>query len=124
MKAVELSLHALDACDTVFGHLHMWNDVRKAMVPMIEQSNSSRDAMVTDKVAATKFVISVVARYVEQQIGTGNFHVYRGTLGLHGQSVRHIAETALSYLEENGAISHDSYMMRLERLGRTVEGRG
>jgi len=121
MNAVELSLHALDQCDRIFGHLHMWKDVRDAMVPMIVRNNDSRDALVTNDVAAANFVISVVARYVEQQIATGSFHAYPGTLGIHGQSLRHIAETALSYLEENKTISHDSYLMRLDHLGRTVD---
>lgn len=124
MKAVDLSLEALDQCDAIFGHLHMWQKVRVAMRPMIEQSNDVRDAIVTNNATAARFVISVLARYVEQQIGTGTFHAYPGTLGLHGQSLRNIAETALSYLEEHRAVSRNDYLMRLEKLDQIVKGSG
>ncbi|WP_156377223.1 MULTISPECIES: hypothetical protein [unclassified Sphingopyxis] len=124
MTAVDLSLQALDRCDAIFRHLHMWEKVRVAMRPMIGQSNDIRDAIVVDDATAAKFVISVLARYVEQQIATGTFHAYRGTLGLHGQSLRNIAETALSYLEEHKAISHDSYLMRMEHLDQVVTNAG
>lgn len=124
MKAVDLSLRALDQCDAIFGHLHMWETVRVAMRPMIEKSNGNRDKIVTDDMTAARFVISVIAGYLEQQIATGNFHVDRGTLGLHGQSLRNIAETALSYLEESKAISHANYLHRLETLDHVVTKSG
>lgn len=121
MNAAELSLQALAQCDALFAHEHMWAKVREAMRPMVERSNDSRDALVTDDVSAARFVISVLARYVEQQIELGNFHVYRGTLGIHGQSLRNIAETALGCLEEIKAISRDSYVLRLGRLDQTIK---
>ena len=124
MKAVDLSLQALDRCDAIFGHLHMWEQVRAAALPMIEQSNDIRDRIVIDNITAVSFVISVIARYLEQQIATGSFHAYRGTLGLHGQSLRNIAETALSYLEESRAISKASYLLRLEHLDEVVKKAG
>lgn len=124
MKAADLSLQALDQCDAIFGHLHMWEKVRVATRPMVEQSNDMRDRMVIDDVTAARFVISVIARYLEQQISTGSFHAYRGTLGLHGQSLRNIAETALSYLEETKAISNASYLLRLENLDELVRKAG
>ena len=124
MKAVDLSLQALDHCDAIFGHLHMWEKVRVAARPMIEQSNDVRDRIVIDDITASSFVISVIARYLEQQIGTGSFHAYRGTLGLHGQSLRNIAETAFSYLEESKAISNASYLLRLEHLDELVKKTG
>ena len=124
MKAADLSLQALDQCDAIFGHLHMWEKVRVATRPMVEQSNDMRDRMVIDDVTAARFVISVIARYLEQQISTGSFHAYRGTLGLHGQSLRNIAETALSYLEETKAISNASYLLRLENLDEVVRKAG
>jgi len=120
VDAVELSFQALSQCDEIFGKNHMWKNVRAAMYPMIEQSNDIRDAIVTDNATAAKFVISVLARYVEQQIATGNFHAHRGTLGIHGQSLREIAETALSYLEEHKAISHDSYLMKMKHLDDVI----
>jgi hypothetical protein len=120
MNAVELSLQALAQCDALFKHEHMWEKVREAMRPMVERSNDSRDALVVDDVSAAQFVISVVARYIEQQIEPGKFHVYRGTLGIHGQSLRNIAETALRRLEEIKAISRDSYLSRLGQLDQTV----
>lgn len=124
MRAVDLSLRALEQCDTIFGHLHMWETVRFAMRPMIEKRNGNRDKIVTDDVTAARFVISVIAGYLEQQVATGNFHAYRGTLGLHGQSLRNIAETALSYLEESNAISHADYLVRLETLDHVVKKAG
>lgn len=121
MNAVELSLQALGQCDALFEQEHMWEKVREAMRPMVERRNDSRDALVTDDISATKFVISVVARYIEQQIEPGKFHVYRGTLNIHGQSLRNIAETALRRLEEIKAISCDSYLLRLEQLDQTIQ---
>ena len=124
MEAVSRSLRALEQCDAIFGHLHMWEKVRTAMQPMIEQPNENRDAIVKDDETASTFVISVLARYVEQQIVTGAFHADRETLSFHGQSLRYIVETALSYLEERRAISHDDYLMRLDHLGKAVKKAG
>ena len=124
MKAVDRSLQALDQCNAIFGHLHMWEKVRTAMKPMIAQPNEIRDAIVKDDETAAAFVISVLARYVEHQIVTGAFHAYRGTLSFHGQSLRYMVETALSYLEERKSISHDSYLMRLGHLDKAVKKAG
>ncbi|SEH20062.1 hypothetical protein SAMN05428974_3814 [Sphingopyxis sp. YR583] len=120
MDAVELSFQALSRCDEIFAKNHMWENVRAAMFPMIEQSNDIRDAIVVDDETAAKFVVSVLARYVERQLATGNFHCHRGTLGIHGQNLREIAETALRYLEEHKAISHDSYLMKMKHLNEVV----
>lgn len=124
MKATDLSLQALERCDEIFGHLHMWKQVQVAMRPIIEQENVIRDSIVIDQLTATNFVTSVIARYLEQQIETGTFHISRGVLGHHGKSLRTMAETALAYLEQHRAISRDSYLFRIEQLENAVRNSG
>ena len=124
MDATELSLQALEQCDALFEDELMWPELRENIRPMLLQPTEGRSAYVVDEYAAGKFVIAVIAKHAANQIALGGFHVYRGILGFDGQSLRNIAEEALSYLHEIDVLSYETYQERLEEIEEAVKNAG
>jgi hypothetical protein len=120
-KATTLLIQALGHCDDYFGEELMWPDVRKCIMPGLYRISDKRDKLITDDTKAARMVMSVIAQYAEGQVCTGIMHTYRGILGFDGQSVRNIAELALSYLHEYEYLDYEDYQKRLERLDQRVK---
>ena len=123
-KAVALSVEALGWCDDVFREEVMWTDLREALLPALYKSTPKRDQMVNDDLSASRFILGLIASYSEREVSSGHYHTYRGVLGFEGQSLRNIAELALSHLHESDWLSYESYRDRLEQLDENVKSAG
>lgn len=123
-RSVGLCLEAVGWCDDAFGHEPTWPEVHSAILPVFYKSTAKRDAFVTDDQTAARIVLSVIADFAEREVSTGNFHVYRGVLNRRGESLRNVAELALSELHEGDWLDYEEYQERLARLHESIRTGG
>lgn len=100
------------------------DDLHKIIAPMLLEPTSERISYIVDEQSAERFVIALIAKCAASQVSLGAFHVFRGILGLEGQSLRNIAEAALGYLNDAGALSFEGYQERLAALDQNVRSGG
>lgn len=122
--AIARGLQALEWCDDVFGGELMWPDVKRRVRYSVLVTKAKGRAYLSDDEKAARLVLSIIAAYCTEQIVTGLRHVYRGHLGIDGQSLRDIAELALSHLESSGWIDYETYQDRLTEINFAVKNAG
>ena len=123
-RAISLSLKALEWCDELYRDQIVWPDLRGIIRPTLVTTSSKRNEIVKDDCSAARLVLSIVASIAEREVGSGRFHVYRGILDHHGESLRFIAEEALRQLQDSGWMEDDEWQDRIDHIAERVRDAG
>lgn len=126
-KEVRECLTALKTLDALFGDVLFWSHVR-ARVQFLIRDYECRAAMLRSlnetKLTHRILVLHLIGRVSFDWLSSGQYHVYRGVLGIEGRDFRLICDMVTKEMEQLGYLSSEEAKGHLLNVVHAIQDVG
>jgi hypothetical protein len=123
-KEVSAVLTAIDAESKILGHSAAFIQVSEIVKKNVLKNKGDVVRSVQSGTPATVVALCEIANVSGDLVESGSFHIYRGILGLYGQTVLDLYISAMKRLVDVGAMSQDVHEKEIAFLKANIQSVG